>query len=43
LKWSQGSQATKKDQKIKIKKIVHSKHKQEPLPTWHELCWKKLQ
>jgi hypothetical protein len=33
LKWPQGSQATKKDQKIKRKKSVHSKHKQEPLPT----------
>lgn len=42
LKWPQGSQATKKDQKIKSKKNVHSKHKQEPLPTWHELCSKKL-
>jgi hypothetical protein len=43
LKWPQGSQATKKDQKIKSKKNVHSKHKQKPLPTWHELFGKKLQ
>jgi hypothetical protein len=42
LKWPQGSQATKKDHKIKRKKNLHSKHKQEPLPTWHDYVEKKL-